>query len=41
MDRTEDALINVCFANGHQKLHNQHNEEVQAAINSAIFVKIN
>ena len=41
MDRTEGALINVGFTNGHQKSHNQHNEEIQAAINSVIFVKIN
>ena len=41
MDRIEGSLINVCFANGHEKSHNQHNEEIQAAINSAIFVTIN
>jgi len=40
MARTEGALINVCFANGQQKSLNQHNEEIQVAINSVIFVTI-
>jgi hypothetical protein len=40
MARIAGALINVCFANGHQKSHNHHNEEIQAAINSVIFVTI-
>jgi hypothetical protein len=37
MAQIEGVLINLCFANGQLKSHNQHNEEIQAAINSVIF----
>jgi hypothetical protein len=41
MPRIEGALINVYFAKWHQQSQNQHNEVIQAAINSVIFVTIN